>query len=199
MRRPLAIPVCSGFKGLWPAKCFHAALRIDMMADVLSPCAWSCLLDGTNYPALDGDNSQPMGTGTQLRILIVDDNVDAASSLGRLLGLLGNEVRVVHDGAAALAEIDRFRPRAVLLDLGMPIMDGFETANQIRARPAGQDIAIVAVTGWGQGRDRERTETAGFFSHLTKPVHLAELEAVLGRLAASNPNAATPPSHVSPT
>ena len=91
-----------------------------------------------------------------LRILIVDDNKDAAASLGRLLGVLGKETRVVHDGIAALAEMEDFRPQVVLLDLGMPGMDGLETASRLRAHPAGHQVAIVAVTGWGEN-DEART------------------------------------------
>src|SRR5688572_20729065 len=92
------------------------------------------------------------------RVLVVDDNADAAISLGRLLNLLGNEVCVAHDGPTAIAQVERFQPAAVLLDLGMPIMDGFQTAEQIRARADWRDIALVAITGWGQDHDRQRTE-----------------------------------------
>jgi CheY-like chemotaxis protein len=145
-----------------------------------------------------GGDLQANGRSIKPRILVVDDNADAASGLGRLLSLLGNEVRVVHDGAAALSEIDRFRPQAVLLDLGMPIMNGFETAEQIRARPESKDIALVAITGWGQNRDRQRTEAAGFAAHLTKPVNLDQLEAVLCRLAGDKPGSTALPKRTSP-
>jgi CheY-like chemotaxis protein len=130
---------------------------------------------------------QKQNAAQRPRILVVDDNADAANTLGRLLTLLGNEVRVVHGGAAALAEIDRFAPRVVLLDLGMPEMDGFTTAQRIRDLPAGEPIAIVAVTGWGQDRDRSRTEAAGFAAHLVKPVNGDELEATLARIIDQNP------------
>jgi len=116
------------------------------------------------------------------RILVVDDNADAASSLGRLLSLLGNNVRVVYSGQAALAQIKPFRPRLVLLDLGMPGMDGFETAREIRNQPGGDAIILIAVTGWGQERDRARSEVAGFVEHLTKTVNIDQLEALLFRL-----------------
>ena len=119
----------------------------------------------------------------KLRVLIVDDNEDAANTLGRLLTLLGNEIRVVHSGPAAIAEVVKFQPRVVLLDLGMPGMDGLETARHIRARPAGREIAIVALTGWGQDHDRQRTEEAGFIAHLVKPVNLDHLESVLTQVA----------------
>ena len=130
--------------------------------------------------------SQPSpSTEGKLRVLIVDDNEDAANTLGRLLNLLGYEARVVHSGPAAIAEVVRFTPRVVLLDLGMPGMDGLETARHIQARPAGRDIAIVALTGWGQEHDRQRSEEAGFLAHLVKPVNLDQLEALLARAATS--------------
>ena len=131
-----------------------------------------------------GGDVPPNAQDGKQRILVVDDNADAANSLGRLLSLLGNEIRVVHSGEAALSEIGRFRPQGILLDLGMPTMDGFETAEQIRAHPEFRDIALVAITGWGQDRDRQRTEEAGFVAHLIKPVNLDQLEAVLRRIAA---------------
>jgi CheY-like chemotaxis protein len=120
----------------------------------------------------------------KMRVLVVDDNVDAANSLGRLLKLLGSEVCVAHDGASAIAEIDRFQPAVVLLDLGMPIMDGYQTAEQIRARPEFQNAVLVAITGWGQEQDRQRTEVAGFAAHLIKPVNVDQLEKVLARVTA---------------
>ena len=105
------------------------------------------------------------------RILVVDDNADAATSLGRLLNLSGYEIRVAHDGKAALAEVATFQPHVVLLDLGMPGMDGLETAAGIQQLVGGKDISLIAVTGWGQQEDRERTEAAGFVAHFVKPHH----------------------------
>jgi CheY-like chemotaxis protein len=131
------------------------------------------------------------------RILVVDDNVDAASSLGRLLSLLGYDVQVVNSGAAAVAEIDRFTPQAVLLDLGMPGMDGLETADRIRQCENGQEIHLIAVTGWGQDKDRQKTEAAGFVAHLTKPVNLDQLEALLSRLVTGKSRAPITPKRVS--
>lgn len=121
-------------------------------------------------------------TGAVGRILIVDDNADAATSLGRLLCLMGHETLVVNDGVAAIQEVRHFRPAVVLLDLGMPGMDGLETAELIRKEPQGRDLALVAVTGWGQERDRERTSAAGFVAHLTKPVNMDQLERTLERI-----------------
>src|SRR5439155_2148142 len=102
-------------------------------------------------------------------------NADAATSLGRLLKLSGFEVRVAHAGVMALREVERFQPRIVLLDLGMPGMDGLETAARIRQSTAGQHLSLIAVTGWGQDEDRQRTQAAGFEAHLVKPIRIAQL------------------------
>jgi len=121
---------------------------------------------------------------TAPRVLIVDDNKDAAASLGRLLGVLGKETCVVHDGPSALAAIPKFRPHVVFLDLGMPGMNGLETANQLRSQPGGEHAILVALTGWGEKEDRQRTEDAGFAAHLVKPINVEQLEGTLNRLLA---------------
>jgi CheY-like chemotaxis protein len=117
------------------------------------------------------------------RILVVDDNRDAANSLGALLELLGADVRVVHDGEAALDAFGAFRPRVTLLDIGMPGMDGYEVARRIRARPDSEGTALIALTGWGQEKDRRRTAEAGFDCHLTKPVDINTVAAALASVA----------------
>jgi PAS domain S-box-containing protein len=114
------------------------------------------------------------------RILVVDDNVDGAESLATLLELYGHEVRTALDGPAALAVADEFRPDVVLLDIGLPGMDGYEVARQLRAREAFRAARLIAMTGWGQDADRERSRQAGFDLHLVKPVDPAELRRVLG-------------------
>ncbi|HTM30016.1 MAG TPA: response regulator, partial [Vicinamibacterales bacterium] len=91
----------------------------------------------------------------------------------------GAEVEVVHDGATALDRVERFHPALVLLDIGMPGMDGYEVARRIRARPALQGIQLVALTGWGQAEDRLRSREAGFDHHLIKPAGIDELCALL--------------------
>src|SRR4051812_3192622 len=103
------------------------------------------------------------------RVLVVDDNVDAAESLGLLLKSLGHDTCVVYDGIAAIRMAEAFRPDIVLLDLGMPGIDGFETARRLRG--LNKQFKIVAVTGWGQEADRQRTRDAGFDLHLVKPVN----------------------------
>jgi len=114
------------------------------------------------------------------RILVVDDNRDAADTLAMLLDADGAQARAVYDGQAALDALAGLRPHTVLLDLGMPEMDGLEVARRIRADPAWAGVRIVALTGWGQESDRERTRGAGFDFHLTKPVDLNVLHAWLG-------------------
>jgi len=113
------------------------------------------------------------------RILVVDDNHDAAETLGVLLGLLGAETRVVHDGAAALAAFRSYEPAVVLLDLGLPGMDGFEIARRMRSEPNGPRATLIALTGWGQEDDRKRSKGAGIDMHLVKPVDLPTLRDAL--------------------
>jgi two-component system CheB/CheR fusion protein len=117
------------------------------------------------------------------RVLVVDDNRDAADSLGVLLEFLGAEGRVAHDGAAALAALPGFRPTLMLLDLGMPGMDGHEVARRLRADPAHTGVRLVALTGWGQEGDRARTRAEGFDDHLVKPADVAALQALLEKEA----------------
>jgi PAS domain S-box-containing protein len=116
------------------------------------------------------------------RILIVDDNLDAASSLALLLEITGNETYTAHDGAAALEAVEAHRPEVVLLDIGLPTLNGYEVARRIREQPWGKEMLLVALTGWGQEEDRRRSSEAGFDGHLVKPVEYAELIALLRSL-----------------
>jgi PAS domain S-box-containing protein len=119
------------------------------------------------------------GRRLALRILVVDDNEDAADSMGLVLQRAGADVEVVHDGPTALERIERFRPAMVLLDIGMPGMDGYEVARRIRARSTLRDIKIVALTGWGQPEDKRRSREAGFDHHLIKPAGIEQLRALV--------------------
>ncbi len=112
------------------------------------------------------------------RVLVVDDNTAAADMLSALLQLAGHDVRTAHSGAEALDLCSGFRPELALLDLGMPGMNGYETARQLRRR-AGDAIMIVAVTGWGHDEDRQRSKEAGFDAHLVKPLRLPDLQKLL--------------------
>ena len=113
------------------------------------------------------------------RILVVDDNVDAASTVAELLVLLGNEVQVVHDGLSAVSAAAGMKPDTVLLDIGLPGIDGYEAARRIRAA-AGTGIRLIALTGWGQDKDREQASAAGFDEHWVKPVALDKLKTLGG-------------------
>jgi signal transduction histidine kinase len=120
-------------------------------------------------------DAEPFQTVSPQRVLVVDDNVDAAESVAALLRLAGHDVRVAYDGLEALAAGDVFAPDVVLLDLGMPRLNGFDTATRIRRKPWGSQARLVALTGWGQQQDRHRTTEAGFDAHLVKPVSQADL------------------------
>ena len=112
--------------------------------------------------------------GRVLRVLVVDDNADAADSLAMLLQVRGEQVRVAYDGEEALTAEEDFKPDVVLLDIGMPKLSGYEVARRIRDR-RGPGVLIVAITGWGQEEDRLRAREAGFDQHFTKPVDYAVL------------------------
>ncbi len=128
-------------------------------------------------------HAEPPRAQPERRVLVVDDNRDAADSLGALLEMLGARVRVVYDGHAALAALREFEPSVIFLDLGMPGLDGFEVARRIRQRDELRNIALVAVTGWGQEQDRRRTRAAGFDRHLVKPIDPGKMDAVLASVA----------------
>ena len=118
----------------------------------------------------------------QRRILLADDNVDFANSMGQLLSSKGHDVRTVHDGAQALAEAADFVPEIAFIDIGMPKVHGYEVARRLRAEPATSECVLVAVTGWGQESDRRRARDAGFDRHLVKPVDPNEVDAILEAL-----------------
>jgi CheY-like chemotaxis protein len=113
------------------------------------------------------------------RILVVDDHKDAAEGLGMLLQIAGNEVRLAHDGLEAVEAAAAFLPDVVLLDIGLPTLDGYEAARRIRDAQ-GLQVLLIAVTGWGQEEDRLRSKEAGFDHHLTKPIRADVLQELLG-------------------
>jgi CheY-like chemotaxis protein len=150
-------------------------------------------LDSVTTMADDLADRGPQRTceGGRLRILVVDDNRDAADSLAMLLGLSGHEVQVAYDGQGALAAAARLRPHVALLDIGLPDMDGYAVARALRATPGLAPLKLYAVTGWGHGEHRERALSAGFDDHLTKPVDPERLEDLIAAdaraLAESDP------------
>jgi signal transduction histidine kinase len=117
--------------------------------------------------------------GGARRVLVVDDNTDAAELLARAMIEFGCETQIAHDGPSALAVIETFRPELALLDIGLPVMDGYELAQHIRNRPNAGPIHLVAVTGYGQKSDIEQALAAGFDEHLTKPVDILQLKALV--------------------
>lgn len=127
-------------------------------------------------------SAEKAGADHPCRILVVDDNQDAADSLATLLQLTGYDTRVAHDGLEGVQAAATFRPRVVLLDIGLPKMNGYEAARTIREQPWGRDIALIALTGWGQEEDKRRSREAGFDYHLTKPADPAVLEELLARI-----------------
>lgn len=128
-----------------------------------------------------GGGGEPVGAAPQRRILVVDDNVDAAESLALLLRLEGHDVQVAHDGPAALAAVEAEPPDLVFLDIGMPVMNGYEVARRLRQRPGLENLVLVAMTGWGQEEDQRRSREAGFDYHLIKPVEPGALHQLLAR------------------
>src|SRR5262249_20508531 len=116
--------------------------------------------------ALDQQNAAEL---PRRRVLVVDDNHDAADSLAMLLRLMGQGVRVAYEGPAALSQAQEFQPELVFLDIGMPGMDGYQVAKQLRGQPCSTNMVLVAVTGWGQQEDRHRAREAGFDGHMVKP------------------------------
>lgn len=114
-----------------------------------------------------------------MRILIVDDNVDAADSIAMLLSMEGHETRTVNTARAALLAAPEFKPEVVLLDIGLPEMDGYEVARLLRTQNGAHDMRLVAVTGYGQPADRQRAHAAGFDEHMVKPVEPSVLQEFL--------------------
>jgi CheY-like chemotaxis protein len=122
----------------------------------------------------------PAASSGQRRILIVDDNKDSADSLAMLLEITGNKTYMAHDGVEAVEAIEKHRPEVVLLDIGLPKLDGHEVCRRVREQPWGKDIVVIALTGWGQEDDRRKSEEAGFNGHLVKPIDYDKLLELLG-------------------
>lgn len=132
--------------------------------------------------AVDQNHSSQGKDATRRRILVVDDNQDAASSMALMLELMNNEVQTAHDGLAALEIAEQFQPQLILMDIGMPRLNGYETTRRLRQLPWGKAIIIIALTGWGQEEDKVKTREAGCNGHIVKPVSLPELEKLLSEL-----------------
>ncbi|CAH0281319.1 Sensor histidine kinase TmoS [Massilia sp. Bi118] len=139
----------------------------------------------TLAPVADGAVDAAPATPAGIDILVVDDNVDAASTLAMLLELNGHVVRMAHDGVDALELLRSFTPQLVFLDIGMPRMNGFETARAIRQIPELKNTRLIALTGWGADDDRSQSKEAGFDCHLTKPVQVGDIDTILQGLGRS--------------
>ena len=146
--------------------------------------AWIETQDALDRPV---DSRDAAETVSRRRILVVDDNSDAAESLALLLQIDGHEVRTAFDGVEALDLAAGFVPEVMLLDIGMPRLDGYEVARRLRKEPWGRNLSLIALTGWGQEQDRRRTAEAGFNAHLIKPVGEAELRRAIAA-AGSGPD-----------
>jgi CheY-like chemotaxis protein len=121
----------------------------------------------------------PLRVAVPYRILLVDDNVDFVTGIGALLDLAGHEVLISHDGAEALAVASRFRPQFAFLDIGLPHLNGYDLARALRRLPGYENTVMIAVTGWGQDKDRQLALDAGFDGHLVKPVAFDDIDAIL--------------------
>ena len=125
--------------------------------------------------------SRPRDSGLR-RVLVADDNRDAAESLATMFELLGHRVAIAYDGEQAVTEAERLQPEVVLLDLGMPRLDGLGAARRIREFPWAKNAVLIATTGWGQEQDRLASRSAGFDHHLVKPVAMSELEKIIAEM-----------------
>jgi CheY-like chemotaxis protein len=128
---------------------------------------------------IEARKTEPLKAFPPRRILVVDDNRDAGETLGALLSSLGATVSVVDNGRAALEILETFNPDTVLLDIGMPEMDGFEVSRRIRATPDHRDVMLIALTGWGQEHDYRQSRLAGFDHHLVKPPDIDKLRGLV--------------------
>ena len=128
------------------------------------------VLNETEVISLVPDMTINEKAGEGRRILVVDDNMDSAESLSMLLKMTGNDVRMAHDGREAVDTAADFLPQVILLDIGLPVLNGYEAAREIRRQPWGENMILIALTGWGQDEDRKRSKDAGFDSHMVKPV-----------------------------
>lgn len=125
----------------------------------------------------------PQADKRGFKILVVDDNHDAAMSLAMMLSIMGHDTATAHDGESAVSTAETFLPEVVLLDIGLPKLNGYEVAQRIREHAWGREMFLIAVTGWGQEEDRQRSAEVGLNMHMVKPVEATALEKMLADLA----------------
>ena len=128
------------------------------------------------------DAHRPIPPAQRFKILVVDDNHDSALSMAMMLSIMGHDTRTAHDGESAVATAETFLPDVVLLDIGLPKLNGYEVAQRIREQAWGASMYLIAVTGWGQDEDRQRSTEVGLNQHMVKPVEPAALEKLLAEL-----------------
>jgi PAS domain S-box-containing protein len=167
-----------------PGRGSEFRLKVPILPEsaVVEPVAAEPAAPPLTVPAARSTSAAP--ERGKRRVLVVDDNHDAAETLSALLKLLGSESRIARDGEEALAVAENFIPDVVLLDIGLPKLNGFEVAQRLRSKPGGAMIRLVALTGWGQDEDRQRSREAGFDAHLVKPIDHEELVAILSAVEA---------------
>lgn len=137
--------------------------------------------------ATDRPEAPLRAAASRCRILVVDDNLDSVDSLAMLLRMMGHEVETASDAEAALNKAEEFRPDVAILDIGLPKVNGYDLAKQIRQRPWAKDVVLVALTGWGQAQHRLRSQKSGFNHHLNKPVEFDVLQQILAAADTSLP------------
>jgi two-component system CheB/CheR fusion protein len=164
--------ITANSRGIGRGSSFEVRLNLEMPAQVSEPAVAETVAMSTPR--------------SSVRVLIVDDNRDGAQSLALMLDLEGHEVRTAADGFEALEIGEEFQPNVVLLDIGMPGIDGYETARRLRTRPWAQSALLCAQTGWGQEDDKRRARSAGFDRHLVKPVDPEELNRILAEVSQAN-------------
>ena len=128
------------------------------------------ILSQSEKPKFQNPANASESSTSKRRILVADDNRDVVESFQIMLRILGHEVQTALDGEEAIEKAEQFRPDVIVLDVGMPMLDGYETASRIRQRPWSRDVVLIAVTGWGNDKDKLKSAEAGFDVHLVKPV-----------------------------
>lgn len=122
------------------------------------------------------------------RVVVADDGRDSADSMAMLLTVMGHDVRVAYDGQEAIDVAETFRPHVMILDVGMPKLDGYEAARRVREQSWGREVLLVAMTGWGREDDHRRSEESGFDRHFTKPADMSEIQQVLAAFEGAAPS-----------
>jgi CheY-like chemotaxis protein len=154
--------------------------EVSVRLPLMNPAVGTLVTEAAAAPLKAAEVASSLGD--PCRVLVVDDNADAAEAVAVMLRMFGHDVVTAGDGVAALQLAATFAPDIALLDLGMPRLNGYETARRIREQPWGRHMALVALTGWGQPRDRDSTRQAGFDAHLIKPIGSEELLETLNRV-----------------